>query len=378
MSKLAQVGSASGIPLATQVRVSLTDAIRNREFAAGARLPTIRTLAAKYGVGVCTVAKAFEELQAEGLITSRRRRGSFVCHTSVPMSQRRIFVCMHRAYLHKETGTWRAYERLRGIIGAAEALGVHTTLVTEGEKFRPPADPKGRFGVVFMDPNYVVDGLGNVAEHVAQRDIPCCVLTAYQAQFPNVQVERVRGFELSVNHLLHLGHQRIALINTPVAGDTVLIDGNTSISEAIRQGFEAAFSRAGITSNPDLYIEAAMPEKEGPAPTVQAVEWLLSRRVPPTAIVCNNDARALLVMEAIKTRGLRVPQDISVVGYDNMPEGEHSAPPLTTVDALFYEQGRAAVEYVLNRIEGKEVAWPSVSPRLVVRESSAAVRPSDE
>ena len=94
---------------------------------------------------------------------------------------------------------------------------------------------------------------------------------------------------------------------------------------------------------------------------------------PPTAILCNNDRRAMLVLDVLRARGVRVPRDVSVVGFDNLKASAKSRPPLTTVDGRPREVGEAAVKYVLGRVAGRKVKRPEVSPRLVVRESAGPV-----
>ncbi|MCU1418316.1 MAG: LacI family DNA-binding transcriptional regulator, partial [Schumannella sp.] len=94
-----------------------------------------------------------------------------------------------------------------------------------------------------------------------------------------------------------------------------------------------------------------------------------------TAVFCGNDQMALGLIHGLAERGIRVPEDISVVGFDDVPEAEHYLPPLTTVAQDFARIGELAVEVLLGQIAGGERApVPAIDPALVVRASTAPPR----
>src|SRR5215470_9193301 len=97
---------------------------------------------------------------------------------------------------------------------------------------------------------------------------------------------------------------------------------------------------------------------------------------PPTAIFASSDQMAFGVYEAVRRRGLRVPDDISVVGFDDLPESRWASPPLTTVRQPLAEMGLLAARTVLRLAEGQEIETPRVelATELIIRDSSAAMQ----
>jgi LacI family transcriptional regulator len=179
---------------------------------------------------------------------------------------------------------------------------------------------------------------------------------------PSVGSTNFSGGMEATAHLVSLGHCRIGFIEGPP---------DAMVSIARLHGYRAALSQAGLASDPDLIRVGAFTFDAG----FEAALELLSLRPRPTALFASNDAQALGVLEAARTLGLRVPDDLSVVGFDDMPGVQWSAPPLTTVRQPFAEMGRVAVQRLLRRIAGERLDAPRVelATLLVVRKSTAAV-----
>jgi DNA-binding LacI/PurR family transcriptional regulator len=130
----------------------------------------------------------------------------------------------------------------------------------------------------------------------------------------------------------------------------------------------------------------ALREAGAPEPAVLAGDWSsasgyemgcqLATNPDVTAIFCGNDPMALGVMRALAERGLRVPDDVSIVGFDDVPEAGFYLPPLTTVRQDFGEVGRQALSALVDRMSGAIPAGPRirVAPELIVRASAAAPR----
>jgi LacI family transcriptional regulator len=163
-------------------------------------------------------------------------------------------------------------------------------------------------------------------------------------------------------HLVALGHRRIGFIEGPP---------EAMVSIARLHGYHAALSQGGLTIDPDLMRAGKFTFDAGFTAAVQ----LLGHRRRPTALFASNDAQALGAIEAARTLGLRVPQEVSVVGFDDMPVAQWSAPPLTTVRQPFAEMGRVAMRRLLRCIAGEQPGSSRVelATELVVRKSTAAV-----
>lgn len=357
-----KLDSGSAVPLHVQIRDSLAAMMDNACLAPGTRLPTLRLLAASCGVSLRTAAQAVELLQREGRVSSRVGRGVFVNKATEKFVQAVVYVCLHPAFLRVHGGA--RFRTLQGIIGKAKELGVELHPVTHGAELDLALLTEARTGVVFMNSSFESDGFGEIARFVLERGIPHCVANDPRPPFRGVDAHHEQAICLSTEHLLRLGHERVAFVNRPVGEPHLRPFRN-------RQGYLDALRRYGLMPDPDLYGEADAPTDHPHALTEAVLDSWLALAEPPTAIVCESDERALLMLDLLKARGLRVPQDISLVGHENLPATAASDPPLTTVDARCPERGEKSVEYVLDMINGKHPDPPEVLPGLVVRESAA-------
>ncbi len=185
----------------------------------------------------------------------------------------------------------------------------------------------------------------------------------YPGEFVHsVMIANTEGMRAAAEHLIVLGHRRIAYL-----GDQF---GYQSDVER-HAGYQAALDAAGIAAMPDL-VARGDGKAEG---AMEAVEKLLLLSDPPTAVCCYNDMTALGAMRQIRARGLRVPDDISVVGFDDLFFGPYLQPPLTTVRQPMRKMGQMAMESLFALMSGNEsVAQIKVDAELVVRESTALVK----
>jgi DNA-binding LacI/PurR family transcriptional regulator len=173
---------------------------------------------------------------------------------------------------------------------------------------------------------------------------------------------------LALRHLQELGHTRIAILR----GQEKSSDSATRWA-AIQQ----VAGEFGVTINPELVIQLegldSTPELGYPYGKA-----LLARNVPFTALFAYNDISAIGAMRAFQEAGLRIPQDVSVVGFDDISLASFSIPTLTTVRQPLLKMGRNAAQTLLDRIEDRAPFLPeiAVEPELVVRSSTGTPRPS--
>jgi LacI family transcriptional regulator len=183
------------------------------------------------------------------------------------------------------------------------------------------------------------------------------------SNLPSVHSDNLAGAITATEHLLELGHRRIGLLA-----------GRPDLESARQreQGYRDALAAAGIPVDPELIRVGDYELEMSEEPARQ----LLSLDDRPTAIFAANDLSAMQTMHVARTLGLDIPGDVSVVGFDNIPESALTEPPLTTIDQSIQELGRRAVELIVELIDGdaerpRQITLPT---RLVIRRSTGPVR----
>jgi LacI family transcriptional regulator len=174
----------------------------------------------------------------------------------------------------------------------------------------------------------------------------------------SLQIDDQNGAALAVRHLVELGHRRIAFIT-----------GSDNHPDALErlEGYKAALQAAAIGFDPRLIATGDWHEDGG----VRATRSLIESGVKFTAIFCVNDQTAYGACLALFRKGLSVPRDVSVVGFDDLPSSAYRLPPLTSVRQSIGELGEQSAQAVLQLIAGQR---PKITPRpveLVVRESTS-------
>lgn len=205
--------------------------------------------------------------------------------------------------------------------------------------------------------------------------MPDDAIRALAAQMPLIAVTRsVPGLEAqclptenylgaykATRYLIELGHRRIAhitgLLAIPDAGER-------------QNGYRQALRDAGLEIDERLISEGAFTEESG----VSAAEVLLQRDAQMTAIFVGNDQMAYGARLALYRHGLNVPEDISLVGFDDLLSSAYATPPLTTVRQHMFEMGSAAAEGMLRLLEDQDPQLPRFTPDLVIRASTAPPR----
>jgi LacI family transcriptional regulator len=177
---------------------------------------------------------------------------------------------------------------------------------------------------------------------------------------PAVGIAHWRGAYNATQHLIDLGHERIATIGGPLS---------VMCSRARTDGFRAAMTAAGLGAHPELVVHTNFENEAGRDAAIQ----LLALPSPPTAIFAASDEQALGVYEAARRAGLRIPDDVSVVGFNDARIAAWASPPLTTVREPIDEMVQHAVT-LLGRLISGEPTGPAVelATELIVRESTSA------
>jgi LacI family repressor for deo operon, udp, cdd, tsx, nupC, and nupG len=197
-----------------------------------------------------------------------------------------------------------------------------------------------------------------------QRNLPPMVMAnefAPELELPTVHIDNLTAAFEAVHYLLNLGHQRIACIEGPK---------HMPLCQYRSQGYVQALRRNGISVENALTAQGDFTYESG----ARAVSELMALPSPPTAIFCHNDIMAIGAMFQAKKMGLRIPQDLSVVGFDDIKASQFTDPPLTTVAQPRFQLGRQAMLLLLEQLQGNPVQNGSLllDSELVVRQSTAA------
>lgn len=195
------------------------------------------------------------------------------------------------------------------------------------------------------------------------RRIPVVVVARQVQNFEEncLCIDNMQAARMATQHLIDLGHRRIAHISGrgdhPDAGER-------------KRGYIKALEDAGIEPLPELIVEGNFRRQSG----VLAVDMLLTRGTTFSAIFAANDQMAFGTRLALYRRGIRVPEDLSLVGFDDEPAAAFMIPPLTTVRQPAAELGREAAKVILARLKGQHVTPAELTAKLIVRESTAIPR----
>ncbi|EGR1018018.1 substrate-binding domain-containing protein [Vibrio cholerae] len=191
-------------------------------------------------------------------------------------------------------------------------------------------------------------------------DIPIVVMDWGPILFASdkIQDNSLQGGYMAAKHLIECGHKEIGCITGPLIRHQ---------AQMRYEGYKRALAEAGIAINPDWIVESDF-ECEG---GYQAFEKLYERGKLPSALFVCNDMMAMGVIQAVNQRGLRIPDDLSLIGYDDVHIAKFMTPALTTIHQPKYRLGKAAVDTLLYRLENPDTTAQVVQlePTLVVRNS---------
>jgi LacI family transcriptional regulator len=216
---------------------------------------------------------------------------------------------------------------------------------------------RGAQGIIALD---------TLLEHSMQVPVVAVAGHRHIEGVTNVVLDHARAAELALTHLYSLGHRQIAFMR----GQSFSSDSDERWKELV-----AVAERLGLEVDPELVVtlDRDMSSPELGYPVVQRI---LATNQPFTALVNFNDIAAIGAIRALQDSGLRVPADVSVIGFDDIKAAAYTLPQLTTINQPLAEMGTIATQSLLNHIHGTVTRCDTITvePTLVVRESTGAVR----
>ena len=337
-------------PLYQVILANLKEEILNGTLPIGAQLPTEKELSERYQVSRITSKRALTELEQAGLIERVRGKGSFVkAQTAVgPRSKRILFLLPFLNDLSLGDFT-------KGLLPVMQEQGFELMMTTPESLTTKRADElmAEYDGMIY----YVSDEESHLdlLLELSLKQFPVILLDKkiYDVAFPTVSSDNREGGFLATELLIQQHHQQIAYL----FGDL----GHRP--QSVRQrylGYLQALDQAGLAFHSRL--EAGMTVSE------ELPAYLAEHGI--TALVCENDLTAIAAARLLKKHGLQVPDDVSIIGFDDIQAARFVEPPLTTIAQNFDQLGQQAGEAMLQWLAGTQPTDTSLPVSLIIRQST--------
>lgn len=383
MSVFSPIYRDSSEPLYLQVARHLRDAIADGTYSPSALLPSELELTTTFDVSRPTVRRALQILSDEGLIERVPGRGTYVKERTPPIRGRREGTLLRQGVhtLALIAPNMRASFEVNLVMGAEKVVSqheYHLVLCTSGRQ-------------VSLEQKYLLDlwrderAAGfvllaadapqphRVLREFVRAGVPTVLVDRYFANLalPFVVSDNLRAGYIATKHLVDLGHQRIGFVTRP----------NLYVSSVAHrfQGYKKVLSEAGLEYDPGLVCQGLLPligeaqDTEWAEYDRRVIREFLAQPRRPSAVLACNDAIAIQVLAGCRELGLRVPQDLALVSYDDADFAALLDPPLTTVRQQTYEMGARAAALLLDMLGGQPVEQQVFLPvELMVRRSCGA------
>ncbi len=354
---------SNALPLHAQVAAILKERMVNGTWRNGESIPTEKELCAEFDVARGTVRQALQKLEAEGYLRREQGRGTFVRYGEPPAPPDRPQA-----------------KRLAFIVPYVRDSSVSTILIG----FQQVAE-EADYVVIFNHVNndlrqqelvigkLMREGIAGIAlypvdsdhvspvDQVVRSEVPVVLIDRYLKGLSTdyVTADHFGGAIRGVHYLVDQGHARVGFVTW--------LSPATSM-EHRHLGYIQALRERGLQADASLVCHV-----EGyPTVDLTPLRAYLSSPQRPTAVLAANDQIAIALYRAAASIGLSVPQDLAIVGFDNLDISEHLDPPLTTVAQPFLRIGQTAAEILIHRIEGdtQYLRQITIPPEIIVRAST--------
>ncbi len=329
-------------------------------------MATIKDVAKKAGVSVATVSRVFNSSGPVSDKAEYRVREVAAALRYVPHVGARSLITSKTncvgVLLPDLYGEFFS-EVIRGMDQTAKQHGFHLLLSSAHSGKRELEGAmramRGRVdGMIIMSPHLDVPSLvANLPSSVPVVLLSCRIK---DGDYDTLLIDNARGAHQMVSHLASLGHRRVAIVRGA--------DGNYDAAERLR-GYRRALKEAGIDPDPGLELTGDFTEGSG----YRSVAEVVRRSDPPTAIFAANDAMAIGALSALREAGLRVPDNVAVGGFDDIPLARFMNPPLSSVHVPIIEMGTRAAQRIIEAVSNDVRRNPrreTLPTKLVIRAST--------
>ena len=367
---MANQTGANASPLYMRIYPVLKQRIEGGEWNYGAMLPSETELSEIYHVSRGTVRQVLSQLEQDQLVSRERGRGTFVTHpgsnhsTSGVRNQTISFIV---PYVHDSfvSSILLGLEREARANGYAVVFSHFENDPTKQEQALRNALAQGVMGIVLYPVNSYT--ISPTIEELVQNRFPLVLVDRYLRHLDTdyVTIDNFSGGLIATQHLLSMGHKKIAFVSWTEAA--------TSIAHR-RVGHRQAMFEAQLPSGPELEWEV-----EGyPEVDQIALEERLRQPDRPSAVFAANDQLAIAVQRAARSVGLAIPDELALVGFDDLEISSHLDIPLTTVAQPAFEIGRVAWEILAARFHSEPTCTQKriLPVQLIVRQSCGALKTS--
>lgn len=356
-------------PKYLQLKTQILSWITGGKFRPGDKLPSENELAEQFGLSRQTVRQSIGALVQEGWLAREQGKGTFV--SKMPAERRVNADNRTIGIITTYISDYIFPSIVRGVEATLKERGYRLLLSsTDNRKDRERESLESMLGHgvcgLIVEPTKSAEGNPNFDNYLALEDhgIPLVMINERypDLECPSVRMDDEAGGFVAADHLLQLGHTRIAGFF------------KTDDLQGVRRmkGFMRAFRERGVAADPSLIVRYATEDKDGKPQ--QALLDMLKTDLPPTALVCYNDQLAVGFLDVIRELELRVPEDLSIVGYDDSFLATASEIKLTTVEHPKSALGELAAQWLIDRLETGDDSSAQdklYAPRLIERQSTA-------
>ncbi len=355
------------IPLYVQVYERLLKMITEKNWQAGELLPSERELSTMFNVDRLTVRRALSMLSKEGLVEKIAGLGTRVTDVSVqlsekPQSHNLVFLLPLLPRFANNASTDRITEPFNSSLFYSvekeckkQGYNLIYTTIKDDEVLSDLLKSRGIIGILFVSKVHA-----KFISEAGRIKIPAVVINNESDFFPTIRADREKGTYEAIKYLIDQNHRHIAFIN----GISSYITSKDSM-----RGFKHALSDANIDWKQQIIKESDWTFEGG----FNAMTEIIQEQTQlPTAVFACNDMIAIGVMEAIKTAGLSIPQDISVIGCDAIEQSKYCNPKLTTIKVNTALMAKIACQNLFLSIETREIQNIQIilPTELILREST--------